>query len=380
MRLQAYLRIGPTRPKWAYLADDLLAKNIPGKHRVDDAGAALNMFLQTWDATTRANRSRAPWIIRQILKSAKEYNVTFALKDLSDPLKREMPIWHHLGFGGADSFRQNSTHAACLRSTHEILSPQEACKKRRKRKPYVPKKRPPTPKKRCACEDCTVQRETGCNDPEGCRVTATKIMGKLPAQWKPSPENQAQRDCEYPPNEIYDNSQGKEFERDKPTQTSLAECFRVFTAKNQSFEETHANLPPPDAPPSRTTVVVYTDGSCFDNGSDEAKAGAGAWFGDDDPRNIAARVPPNVAQSNNSGEIMAILLATRETPCEVDLIIKSDSQVAIDALTIRRRLLEDSGWIGFENRALLEPLIYELAQRTGRTKLVKVKGHSGEKG
>ncbi|KAH6874106.1 hypothetical protein BKA70DRAFT_1129390, partial [Coprinopsis sp. MPI-PUGE-AT-0042] len=122
MRLQAYLRFGQDRPRWAFLADQLLAKNIPQRHKVDDPGVALNMFLQSWEATTRTDRSKAPWVIRQMVKSAKDYNVTFLPQNPSDLLRRSMPIWHHLGLAGDGNSRRNSSHSNCLRTTHEILT------------------------------------------------------------------------------------------------------------------------------------------------------------------------------------------------------------------------------------------------------------------
>ena len=81
-----------------------------------------------------------------------------------------------------------------------------------------------------------------------------------------------------------------------------------------------------------TELVVYTDGPCTHNGTAEAKAGSGIWYGRGDPRNLAARVPGK-EQSNQIGELLAILLAVKNAEGNRDLRICSDSRFAIDGLT-----------------------------------------------
>ncbi|KAI8323162.1 hypothetical protein GQ54DRAFT_242304, partial [Martensiomyces pterosporus] len=52
-------------------------------------------------------------------------------------------------------------------------------------------------------------------------------------------------------------------------------------------------------------VVVYTDGSCINNGKPGATAGAGAYFGPNDPRNYSGRLSGG-AQTNQRAELEAI--------------------------------------------------------------------------
>jgi len=40
-------------------------------------------------------------------------------------------------------------------------------------------------------------------------------------------------------------------------------------------------------------IVVFTDGSCSNNGKDNAKAGIGIYFSENDPRNISQRLLEN---------------------------------------------------------------------------------------
>ena len=53
-------------------------------------------------------------------------------------------------------------------------------------------------------------------------------------------------------------------------------------------------------------IRVFTDGSCSNNGRKNAKAGFGVYFGENDPRNVSKRVPGELRQTNNVGEILEI--------------------------------------------------------------------------
>lgn len=60
---------------------------------------------------------------------------------------------------------------------------------------------------------------------------------------------------------------------------------------------------------SPDSIIVYTDGSCLNNGKENAMASYGVWFGDDNPLNRNGRVPGN--QTNQRAELYAILSALR---------------------------------------------------------------------
>lgn len=76
-------------------------------------------------------------------------------------------------------------------------------------------------------------------------------------------------------------------------------------------------------------MYVYTDGSCIHNGYPNAKAGYGVYFGKDDLRNISKRVPEDMLQTNNVGELMAIIEAAKIISKDVKAIIYTDSEYCI---------------------------------------------------
>src|SRR5260370_42530167 len=88
------------------------------------------------------------------------------------------------------------------------------------------------------------------------------------------------------------------------------------------------------------SISVYTNGACYNNGKLNAKCGSGIWFAPDNPRNAAIRVP-GPHQSNQVGEIVAIIEAISTTPPFQPLTILSDSKYAIEGLTKHLKTWED---------------------------------------
>lgn len=127
-------------------------------------------------------------------------------------------------------------------------------------------------------------------------------------------------------------------------------------------------------------VQVYTDGSCTNNGYENAQAGAGIWFGENDPRNKVLRVPEHLNQSNNAGEALAVLVAAKSVDTYDHVEILTDSKITIEGLTKSLEKHEDEGWIEVDNKEILRETALYLRSRIGQTVLTKVKGHSGLKG
>ncbi|VDC05397.1 unnamed protein product [Peniophora sp. CBMAI 1063] len=66
--------------------------------------------------------------------------------------------------------------------------------------------------------------------------------------------------------------------------------------------------------------TAYTDGSCHNNGTRDARASAGVYYGAGSVHNISERVPG--AQTNNRAEAYAILLALSRCKLNRALIIR----------------------------------------------------------
>ena len=74
-------------------------------------------------------------------------------------------------------------------------------------------------------------------------------------------------------------------------------------------------------------LEVFTDGSSRGNGQRGAAAGYGAYFGPGDARNISERVPAELEQTNNVGEILGCIAAVEAQIVEDERLLN----LAVDA-------------------------------------------------
>jgi len=95
-------------------------------------------------------------------------------------------------------------------------------------------------------------------------------------------------------------------------------------------------------------IEVYTDGACWNNRKVNARCGSSIWIKSNHGRNAAIRVP-GIRQSNQVGEIIAVIEAINSFPNFCLLTIISALRYVIDGLTQHLSKWEDKGWIGVEN-------------------------------
>jgi ribonuclease HI len=132
----------------------------------------------------------------------------------------------------------------------------------------------------------------------------------------------------------------------------LEDAFRIFT-------EDHADNPDPpemvDIVPEINTIniEIYTDGSCTNNRSEKARVGAGIFVKENDPQNRTIKIPTELTQSNNMGELIAAKEAVQNI-VEKSLIIHSNSKLVVNGLTKYIREWEDNGFIRKENAHMFQ--------------------------
>ena len=90
-------------------------------------------------------------------------------------------------------------------------------------------------------------------------------------------------------------------------------------------------------------TVVFTDGSSKRLGGWD-QAGYGCFYGDHHPRNVSAHVPEGETQSNNRGEVRAVLCALEAKSDSEKMTIVVDSEYVYDALTKHILKWEKAGW------------------------------------
>ncbi|THU83229.1 hypothetical protein K435DRAFT_689910, partial [Dendrothele bispora CBS 962.96] len=95
--------------------------------------------------------------------------------------------------------------------------------------------------------------------------------------------------------------------------------------------------------------------------------------------NRSVKLPLYLCQSNQTGELVATKLAAELASPDVELKIETDSKYVIQMLTTKKNQMEDDGYIGVSNGALIRSTIASLRGRKGKTLFKWVKGQERNK-
>ena len=94
------------------------------------------------------------------------------------------------------------------------------------------------------------------------------------------------------------------------------------------------------------TIKVFTDGACSMNGSVNAKAGIGVYFGKGDKRNISKRITGK--QTNTTAELYAVIEVFSVLKNEIEqggnVIVYTDSEYVIKCCTSYGEKCEKNNW------------------------------------
>ena len=229
----------------------------------------------------------------------------------------------------------------------------------------------------CKCISCVEDRLKGCKDPHKCTSTAEAVVIKLSLKLNPTALMQkdgltlTHRCLEKNAKADVANRDELVFNPSVTTRTNLSECFRIFASQPTSALPA-LHLPRDIAAPS---LMIFMDGSCLHNSQHNTTCEAGVWFTDRHPLNKVIHVP-GPAQSNQTGEITAIVVALQISPPTSDLMINTDSRYVIQSLTDSLESHEDSAWANVLNASWIKVAAYHLRKRSAPTCLKWVKGHN----
>ncbi|KAJ6539316.1 hypothetical protein B0H19DRAFT_961618, partial [Mycena capillaripes] len=296
--LKTYLSFGPDRPLWCFVADELFAKKAVGSDLNVDETMRLNAYLQSWTPYQSAADLKSK-DLANMMAVGRKYGVTMDAIAVSRKLQDSMPIWYHkFSDGDRNLFSSRSPVVKCLKQKHRVRYVRDA--RMLARKIGTPRHKHRVD---CRCASCQVSREiTGCLHPNKCYARARELLNSLEYKWDPrmmQPEDYE----EYQKPADHDENGTAAFDPWVTTDGTLADVFRIFTDgyANGTHRAPDTSFSFNQAP----KVTVYTDGSAIDNETDNVKAGAGVYFGENDPRNMAVRIPRILGPSNQVGEILA---------------------------------------------------------------------------
>ena len=392
MWLKEYLNLTQTRATWAHITDILINETTPASL---DENTRVNAFLQRWNIPTKGKRAeRLGEDTLRMVKAAIKHKAAFAPINISRELRENLPAWQHIG---TEKQPPRNPRSRCLAKNHKTKKVKDLINiAERLRGDYRGGTHHPVYS--CHCNDCTADRNNGCENPQRCALEAKSRLGRITPKLNPlRPPNQddltktrpRRTHTQVPSNnstestaatEEDEEAQGILFNPSVTEKKNLTECVRIFTDPTK-IKNTPATRPPPHRgiPPEDEEIIVYTDGSCTNNGKLDARCGSGIWLEEGSQHNKALRIP-GVDQSNQVGEIAAVVAALEKIPNYTPLRIKTDSRYVIDGLTIHLKTWEDRGWIGIKNKEWFNRAAYLLRRRTAPTKFQWVKGHNGELG
>jgi len=160
--------------------------------------------------------------------------------------------------------------------------------------------------------------------------------------------------------------------------------YKKFDTKvlaEEFIEKNHQqNADKNEIDPFLPDYYVYTDGSCMNNGKENAIAGFGIYFGPDDPRNVSQRVEGK--QSNQIAELTAIVHTYGIVKQDLDLgkriVIMTDSQYSILCCGSYGEKCWKKGWIGDIPNKELVKTAFLLCKDQPNLRLVHIKAHTGK--
>jgi len=123
---------------------------------------------------------------------------------------------------------------------------------------------------------------------------------------------------------------------------------------------------------------VYTDGSCSNNGKDNALAGIGVFFGITDCRNISKKIMGK--QTNNTAELSAIIetysIIENDIVNGIKIAIVSDSEYAIKCVSSYGEKCSNKGWnVDIPNKELVKTA-YEMYKNKANIQFIHIKAHT----
>ena len=371
MWVKQYLNMGADRPKWAYMVDEIFRSERPKSSKeAAEIVANWNPLTQGWKPKARS--ACIPKRVQNALRLADKHGVELEALEPSEETKREMPVWLH---------RKANKEAARIYASDAVK-----CLKNRHRTHYIKQLEgmvlgaPSSHRETnfCACDSCRRASELGCTHPNKCLATAKGLLNALAPEWRPGTQRRQPAQGQRPAAATPEAQRGRVEVRSAGDPTDLKDSIRIFTNRGVVTEAEVTQERRGEAHPE-SELVVYTDGSCEHNGTADARAGSGVWYGANDPRNAAIRVPGD-RQTNQVGELLAILHVAKTTPSDQPLRVCSDSKFAIDGLTKHAPGWEAKDWIGVAHGPLFKCTTAWLRARTGETNLQWVKGHAGIEG
>lgn len=164
----------------------------------------------------------------------------------------------------------------------------------------------------------------------------------------------------------------KKFNTKQEAEKFVSDTEDEITSKQRVSKINNSTLEP--------DYYVYTDGSCLNNGNENAVAGIGIYFGENDKRNVSQKIVGK--QTNNTAELGAILhlydIIEQDILNGKKIVIVSDSEYAILCATTYGKKCEMKEWKkDIPNKEIVNK-VYELYKDKTNVTFLHVPAHTGK--
>lgn len=279
-----------------------------------------------------------------MLKAAQKHKLTFAPLNISRPLREQLPAWQHLGVERDPPQNPRSLFLVLTHNSKRVKDLLQVTNKLENMHPTGTH----FPVFSCHCKDCTEDRTNGCENPQRCAIKAQKRLDKITPKLNPKRQTYQDNLSLTQRRKVKNIAAIKEggditFDPTVTAKSDLTECYRIMV----NLEKV-SNIPAERQPPARgitipeEELVMYTDGSCTNNGKLNAKCGGGIWAGHDSEYNKPLCIP-GAQQLNQVGKIAAVVKALEIAPTYAPLKLITDSRYVIDGLMQHLTEWEDRG-------------------------------------
>ncbi|KAG1870924.1 hypothetical protein C8R48DRAFT_575235, partial [Suillus tomentosus] len=165
----------------------------------------------------------------------------------------------------------------------------------------------------CACKYCEKDRLKGCDNPHKCAMAAKEILNKITPKYntkvKPKKDNLSLTHQRKEKNrQAHQNRRGEIlFDPTATVRSELTECFRIFTdpLKKSNNPAHRLQAPARGLNLLEDKITIYTNGSCLNNGKNNARSGSGIWISEEYAGNRTIRIPGE-QHSNQIAELVTV--------------------------------------------------------------------------
>jgi ribonuclease HI len=119
-------------------------------------------------------------------------------------------------------------------------------------------------------------------------------------------------------------------------------------------------------------TMVYIEGARTIDDIGNISSGSGIWYAQGDERNTSLKYRADL-NSNDLGELLAVLWAINEEPPHNNLTIKTKSAHCVKAILENIKTWEQTRYIGVTNRDIFQAVVASLRNRGGPTYFIQLK-------